>query len=80
MNLHTMPVKLEEVMHQKKVQGDQLAEKLESLLPAVPTVEISYDINLTQDEQINLAKLGLYLLKYDDMYYRRNYDNSESPI
>ena len=66
---------LEGALEQKQIQYDQLIPKLE-LLTSTP-IEVSYDLNLTQEFQIKLAKQGLYSLTRDLLYYKRNYDNSE---
>ena len=75
--IETMPESnLEGALEQKQFQKEQLLQKLQ-FLTSMPTVEISYDINLKQAEQIKLAKFGLYSLTRDLMYYERKYGNSE---
>jgi len=63
---------LEQVIREKEIRAAQLQDKL-NVLQTSSDVEISYTINLTQAEQINYAKLGIYHLFRDLNGYNKDY-------
>jgi len=83
MKLETSPEvgKLDSILEQKKHQKKELQIKLDLILGVgiITKVDISYCVDFTQEEQVDLAKMGLFLLTYDSMYYARDYGN-EHPI
>jgi len=72
-------VEKEEVMAQKQVMYEDLLTKQKLLLENSSAVEISFAINLSTEEQIQLSSKGIFSL-YMDIYYKSTvYKDDDRP-
>ena len=57
----------------------ELERKLRLLDCTNSEIEVSYDLNLSREEQMTYSKIGLFSLNYDlrDSYYIRKYGKGE---
>ena len=57
----------------------ELEKRMKMLDCSNSEIEVSYDLNLSREEQMTYSKIGLFSLNYDlrDSYYIRKYGKGE---
>ena len=69
--MNVKPMDLNVVLEIKQQRLKELESIIKALETPNPTIEVSYTLNLTKQEQIYYAKLGAYSLWYDIQNYTK---------